>query len=584
MRLHIAIVISLLGLSGQLCTAATTATLVLADGNVLTMDASNTVAQAVAMQGNRIIAVGNNEDMLQYVGTGTKVIHLYGKTVMPGFIDAHIHPIMGAERLGKCSADDVAQPVATVVAKVLRDCIAKEKSASPASWIEVVNVNPSNFVATAADLDKISPRRPVILFGTDGHTAWVNTVALKLSHITDSTANPVGGQIERDAHGHATGFLKDAGQEFVVAIMPKLTLAQRTALSLKAIELIRSKGITTVQDAWAGPEEMEVYEALEKSNQLRMRVRATLRSTITEDEAEFQRLVAIRKHFEGHPLVRADAVKIFSDGVLEFPTQTAAMIAPYLDAKGNPTDNLGGRYFKEATLNNYVARLDKEGFTIHVHSIGDYTTHAALNAFQFAQDQNGVKDNRHQITHLQIVDPADYARFAKLNVYADMQLFWAFPEEYSVEAVQPYISKASFSHMYPAASLKKAGAVIVGASDWPVDAAPGNPMPNTPLSAIQTAVTRKNVNPESKYVGMVLNPDERLDVNTMLAAYTINAAKALKQEQSTGSIEVGKLADLVILARNPITSPVEKLADIPIQTTIFDGAIVYKFNADVVTR
>ena len=572
------------GLIAPPARAVETASLVFMDGNVLTMDDKRTVARAVAISGNSIVAVGSNQDVQPYIGTGTKVVHLYGKTLMPGFIDAHIHPIQGAENLGKCSADDVAQPITTIATKVIKECLSKEKNPSPSAWIEVINVNPSNFVASTADLDKISAKRPVVLFGTDGHTAWINSVALKLSKINDATANPSGGQIERDAQGHATGFLKDDAQEFVTAVMPKLPLAQRIALSIKALDLIRSKGITSVQDAWTGAPEMEVYEALEKSNQLRMRVRATLRSSIIDDEAEYQRLAAIRAHFEGHPLIRADAVKIFSDGVIEYPTQTAAMIAPYLDGKGNPTTNYGGRYFKTETLNNYVTRLDKDGFTVHVHSIGDYTTHAALDAFQLAKDNNGANDNRHQITHLQVIDPSDYPRFAALSVYADMQLYWANPEEYSIEAVQPYIAPELFNHMYPAGSLKKAGATIAGASDWPVDAAPGNPMPNTPLSAIQAAVTRQNTNHDSKYFGQVLNPDERVDLDTMLAAYTINAAKALKQEKTTGSIEVGKRADLVVLGRNPLTTAPDKLAEIPVQTTVFDGAILYQFNAGAVAH
>ena len=554
------------------------ASLVFTDGNIITMNDKHGITQAVAVRGNQIVAVGTNLEIEPYIGKATKVIHLYGKTVLPGFIDAHIHPVQGALDQGKCSAEDVAQPVTAIVTKVLKECLPREGNAAPNKWIEVVGVNPSNFVATSADLDKISTKRPVILEGIDGHTVWVNSVALKLAKIGDDTPDPEGGQIERDAKGHATGFLKDAAQDSVLNVMPKLPLAQRVALSNKTFDLIRSKGITSVQDAYAGPAELEVYEAMEKSGQLRLRVRATIKSTITDDEAEFKRLASIRAHFDGHPLVRADAVKIFSDGVIEFPTQTAAMIEPYLDAEGKPTMNFGGRYFTEDVLNHYVTRLDKDGFTIHVHSIGDYTTHAALNAFQIARDINGVNDNRHQITHLQIVDPADYARFAQLKVFADMQLFWATPEEYSVDATKPFIKPELYSHMYPAASLKNAGATIVGCSDWPVDAAPGDPMPNTPLSSMQIGMTRQNPVSTSKYFGQVLNPAEAVDLNTMLEAYTINAARAMKQEQTTGSIEVGKLADLVVLGRNPITTAPAKLASIPVLFTIFDGAIVYQLN------
>ena len=574
-RVAMAVFTAVMAGSGA-CAAAETASLVFTDGNVITMNASRTIAQAVALSGNQIIAVGTNTDMQPYIDKTTKVIHLNGKTLLPGFLDAHVHAVDGAIDLAKCSVDDVKLTVTALVAKVLKECVSKEGNAPATRWIEVVKVNSAGFMATSADLDKISSRRPVVLESIDGHASWVNSVGLKLAKITDTTPNPAGGMIDRDARGHATGFLKDDAQNPVLALIPDLPLAQRMNLTVKAMDLFHSKGITSVQDAHTGPQQMEVYEALEKSNQLRMRVRATLWSTIGDDEAEYQRLNDIRAHFAGHPFLRADAVKIFTDGVAEYPTQTAAMMEPYLDVNGNPTTNYGGRYFQEDVLNRYVARLDKDGFTIHIHSIGDYTTHASLNAIQFARTANGVTDNRHQITHLQFVDPADYPRFKELDVYANMQLYWASPEVYSVDANKPYISAERFLHMYPAGSLKKAGAVIVGSSDWDVDALPGDPMPNTPLAAMQQAITRTNSTPDSSYFGQVLNADEDLDIDTMLAAYTINAAKAMKQEQTTGSIEVGKLADLVVLGRNPLTIASDKLAEIPVTMTVFDGTIVYK--------
>lgn len=315
---------------------------------------------------------------------------------------------------------------------------------------------------------------------------------------------------------------------------------------------------------------------MESSGDLKMRVRATLRSDIVDSEAEYQRLIGIRNHFKGHPLVRADAVKIFSDGVIEYPTQTAAMIQPYLDGNGKATDNYGGRYFAQDVLNRYVTRLDKEDFTVHVHSIGDFTTHAVLDAFQAAQTANGVRDNRHQIAHLQIVDPADFPRFAKLGVFANMQLFWAMPDIYSMDAVAPYISPERHRYMYPAGSLKAAGATLVGGSDWPVDALPGDPMPNTPLSASQVAITRANPYADDPHVGEVLHLEETVTLDDMLAAYTINAARALHQEATTGSIEVGKLADLVVLAQDPHKVAAAKLSTLQVRTTVFDGQVVYQ--------
>ncbi len=584
-RIFVGLGTVVLGLSG--CSGIGTkepATMVLTGGKVMTMDGSRTAAQSVAVRGNQIIGVGSDQDMVRYIGPNTQVIKLNGKTLLPGFIDAHVHPVLGSERLGKCSVDGVAMPVAEIVAYTVSHCLTKEDNPAPGKWIEVMNLNPANFTATAADLDKISTSRPVILSGSDGHTSWVNSVALQLAHITAATPDPAGGQIARDGKGQPTGFLKDSAQDLATNLIPPLSTAELVPLTQAVLDMLRSKGITSVQDAWAAPEQLDVYETMEKSNQLKMRVRATLRSKVADDEAEYQRLEAIRAHFAGHPLVRADAVKIFSDGVIEYPTQTAAMIHPYLDDKGHPTKNKGGRYFEQDVLNRYVARLDKDGFTIHVHSIGDFTTHAALDAFQYARDKNGVTDNRHQIAHLQIVDPADFPRFAKLNVIANMQLFWAQPNEYSIDAVKPYILPESYRYMYPAGSLKAAGATIAGGSDWPVDVLPGDLMPNTPLSSTQVAMTRRAPNVDSKdpYFGKVLNAAERVDMDTMLAAYTINGAKALKQDATTGSIEVGKLADLVVLDSDLSATAPDKFTSVKVRYTILNGAVVYQAVPDTV--
>jgi predicted amidohydrolase YtcJ len=553
------------------------ATLVLRGGKVTTMDAKGSIASAVAVVGNRIVAVGNDATMEQYIGFSTKIIELNGRMLLPGFIDAHIHPVLGSERLNECSADGQTLKVDALV-QIALDCVAADPAPNNDKWIQLVNVNPATLVATATDLDAISSVRPVLLSGIDGHTSWVNHKALALAGITAATPNPVGGQIERDAHGNPTGFLKDSAQDLVAALIPPLSFDERKSLAQQAMDLIRSKGITAVQDAWASQNELDIYEALAKDGTLKMRVRATLQSEVVDDEAEYQRLIAIRAHFADHPLIRADAVKIFSDGVIEYPTQTAAMIVPYDDDHGNPTSNYGGRYFDQDVLNAYVTRLDAVGFTVHTHSIGDYTTHAVLDALAFARAQNGVTDNRHQIAHLQIVDAADFPRFAQLGVAANMQLFWALPDVYTIDAVQPYLRPDRFELMYPAGSLVAAGAELVGGSDWPVDVFPDDPMPNTPLSSTFIALTRTNIF-EPQYAGLVLNVNERVTLKHMLAAYTINAARALRLDADVGSIEVGKIADFVVLDQDLEAIATEDLLGVQVNYTIFDGEVVYDSTA-----
>ncbi|MCB2022359.1 MAG: amidohydrolase family protein [Burkholderiaceae bacterium] len=553
------------------------ATLVLRGGKVMTMDAGGTIASAVAVRGRRIVAVGSDAAMAGYINDETKIVELDGRMLLPGFIDAHIHPVLGSERMNECSAGGETLKV-DVIVQIALDCVAADPAPRDDKWIQVVNVNPATFVATADDLDAISTVRPVILIGIDGHTSWVNHKALALAGITAATPDPVGGQIERDAHGNPTGFLKDAAQGLVTALIPPLSFSERKALAQQAIELIRSKGITAVQDAWASEDAMDIYEALAQDGTLKMRVRATLASDVVDDEAEYKRLIALRARFANHDLIRANGVKIFSDGVIEYPTQTAAMIVPYYDGHGGATTNYGGRYFEQSVLNAYVARLDAEGFTVHTHSIGDYTTHAVLDALAYARGKNGVTDNRHQISHLQVVDPADFPRFAALGVAANMQLFWALPDVYTIDAVQPYMRPDRFELMYPAGSLLAAGAELVGGSDWPVDVFPDDPMPNTPLSASAIALTRVNEF-EPQYAGLVLNAKERVTLKDMLAAYTINAARALRLDTEVGSIEVGKLADFVVLDQDiTAITPMELLA-VQVHYTIFDGEVVYDNTA-----
>lgn len=562
------------------------ATLVLRGGQVRTMDADRRVVSAVAVRGNRIVAVGSDAEIGEYVGVHTQVVELNGRTVLPGFIDAHVHPALGGERLAQCSVGGESLSVEQMIEFAQTVCLAGEPQPVPeGKWLEIANVNPVNFVATAADLDRISSTRPVALHGIDGHTEWVNTKALQLAGITAETPDPPGGEIERDANGQPTGFLKDAAQGLVDSIIPPLTLDEKVALAADALAMLRAKGITTVQDAWVSEGTLDVYEALAAAGHLKMRVRASLMSDIVDDEAEYQRLLGLRAKYAAHPLIQADAVKIFSDGVIEYPTQTAAMIKPYLDGNGNATTNHGGRYFEQAVLNAYVTRLDKEGFTVHTHSIGDYTTRATLDAIQAARQANGAagaEANRHQITHLQIVDPADIPRFGALGVVANMQLFWAEPNEWSMDAVEPYLLPETHRYMYPAGSLRAAGATLVGASDWPVDALLDDPMPNTPLAAMQTGATRTNATPGSPYLGQVLHGEEVVPVADMLAAYTANAARALRLEAQVGSIEVGKRADMVVLGADPLQVPPLEISQIAVLQTIFDGQVVHEAAAGAV--
>lgn len=568
----VAILAACLGGGGE-----TPATKVFKGGHVVTMDAQRTVAQAVAVRGDRIIAVGSDADMARHIDSATEVIDLQGKTVLPGFIDAHIHPVLGATRLGQCSLDGEALTAAQIVTR-LQACLAAEPGA-PGVWFEAVNVNPAGLVMTRADLDQVSTTRPMFVAGIDGHTGWANSLALQTVGVSAATPDPVGGVIVRDAQGEPTGSLLDAAQGLVSSAIPEISLAQHLVKSRQALDLARSKGLTSVQDAWASERAMDVYDALEKDGTLKMRVRANLMAEVADDEAQYTRLKEQRARFAGHKWVRADGVKVFSDGVIEYPTQTAAMLTPYLDENGQPTTNFGGRYFEQDVLERYLTRLDKEGFRVNVHSIGNFTTRAVLDAFEKVRVANGNHTIAHQISHLEIIHPDDIPRFAPANVLANLQMFWAIADVYTLDALKPYIDADAHRYLYPAGSLKAAHATIVGGSDWPVDSMPGEPMLNTPLRAIYMGVTRTNPIPD-QYFGDVLYPQERVDRDTMIAAYTVNGAKALGLEKEVGSIEVGKYADFVFFDEDITQIDIDRLMfDVEVAATVLGGDVVYERTA-----
>lgn len=558
------------------------ATKVFKGGHVVTMDAQRRVAQAVAVRGDKILAVGTDAEMARYIDKRTQVVDLQGKTVLPGFVDAHMHPVAGATRLGLCSMDGEDLNAAQIVERV-QACLATDTGAA-GEWLEVVNANPAGLVMGKQDLDQISTTRPIFVAGIDGHTGWANSLALQRVGVTAATPDPVGGSIVRDGRGDPTGALLDEAQGLVSSAIPVLALEQHIVKTRQALDLARSKGLTTVQDAMVSDRVLDVYDAMERDGTLNMRVRANLSAEVADDEAQYTALKERRARFASHKLVKADGVKVFSDGVIEYPAQTAAMLTPYLDGNGQTTANYGGRYFDPTVLERYLTRLDREGFRINVHSIGNFTTRAVLTAFERMRATNGNTTIAHQISHLQVVHPDEFARFAPANVIANMQLFWALPDVYTIDSLRPYIDEQAHRTLYPAGSLKAAGAVIAGGSDWPVDSMPGDPMLNTPLRAIYMGVTRTSPLPDA-HEGEVLNAQEQVDRDTMIAAYTINGARALGMEKEIGSIEVGKYADFVIFDEDVTNVDIALLMfDVSVAATVLGGGYVYERPVEAVAQ
>jgi len=534
------------------------ADVVLRGGAVYTLNAVRSWAEAVAIRRDSIVYVGSDQGVAAYVGPQTRVVNLEGRMVLPAFQDAHIHPIFGGISQTQCALADL-KTKDEYVAAVVRYAAAHKD----APWIRGVGWSLAAFAPTGIPdkkfLDAVVSDRPIFLESSDGHSAWVNSRALSIAGITKDTPDPGGGRIDHDPKsGEPIGSLQDSAMLLVTDKAPPYTPQERQDGLRRALKLLNGFGITSFQDASVSPDALEAYRALDEKGELTARVVESLwweRDKGEEQIAGF--LEERRKYTKGR--VRATTVKIMQDGVME--VQTAAMLHPY---KGKPGVR-GIEMVEPEALKKYVTRLDKEGFQVHFHAIGDAAIRECLDAVEAARRANGPRDSRHHISHLEIFDPADIPRFRALGVVANFQPLWAYADDYIVKLTLPFLEDAQVRWIYPIGSLYRSGAVVAFGSDWSVSSA-------NPLEEIEVAVTRMGAAGETKEPFI---PEERIDLPEALAAFTINAAYVNFQEDKTGSIEAGKLADLIVLDRNLFTIKPEAISDAKVVLTLLGGRPVH---------
>jgi len=462
------------------------ADVVLRNGKIYTADPARSIRQAIAFTGNSIVAVGDDAKVAPLIGPKTEVIDLGGKLVLPGLIDTHVHPIEGPVDGAKCSlADvDVKPPTLEALKPVIQKCLDKEREGAD-DWFEAVQLYNYDFKATAQDLDKIEEKRPLVLWGNDGHTAWVNSRGLDLLGVNAETRDPDDGKIDREASGAPTGLFIDGAVDLVENKIRAPIIEEQASLTGAVLKKMSAYGITSLMDAQVGPMGEAVWRQLYRSGKLRMRVRMAISVDHPNDDSDkmVAQLVETSKEDNVDPnFLRAGVVKVFADGVMEYPSQTAALLSPYLDADGKPTKTLGKLYFCPERFAQLVTKLDAKGLAVHIHAIGDRAVRASLDAFAAARAANGDKDNRHSIAHLQLVDPDDFPRFKALGVIADFQLLWA-QRDPSTQGLESYLGPDRYRYLYPAGSLHAAGATIIGGSDWDVSS-------YNPFCAFQTAALR----------------------------------------------------------------------------------------------
>ncbi|MCI0585937.1 MAG: amidohydrolase [Planctomycetes bacterium] len=529
------------------------ADLLLENGRVHTLDPGRPRAEAIAIAGGRIVFVGPTESARGWKGPATRAIDLRGATVLPGFHDAHVHPAGGGLRLGRCDLTDLA-----TAERVLETVRAYAAAHPDLPWIRgggwdlplFPGANPHRSL-----LDSIVPDRPVYLSAADGHSAWVNTRALALAGITRETPDPPTGRIERDpATGEPTGTLREDAADLVAKLLPPSSREERIEGLRRGLAFAARNGITSILDASADEEVLESYRALEGEGPLPVRVLAAIPVDAARGVADVPRLVDLRRRF-GSRAVRPIAAKVFVDGVIE--SGTAALLEPYLDRPGER----GIANLEPAPLDALVEALDREGFQLHFHAIGDRGVRMALDSLERARARNGPRDARPHLAHVEMIDPADVARFRRLGAVPNFQPLWACADPYITDLTIPVLGPERSSRLYPIGSLTRAGAPLAFGSDWPVTSI-------APLEGIQVAVTRRG---PTAGPGPAWLPDEAVDLPTALAGYTSGAAFALFQEEETGTIEPGKSADLVVLDRDPFDVPPEKLHEARVLLTIREG-------------
>jgi predicted amidohydrolase YtcJ len=587
---------ALLVLAGAAAHAgAPPADLVYRNGFVYTVDDSDSVRQALAVRAGRIVYVGGNAGVGALIGKATRVVDLHGRMLMPGLIDGHMHPQSGGSRLLNCSLDYRALTVPQFQARI-QACLDRDKGKGkePDRWLVVVNwfqqgMQPKDVatsVATsAALLDALQTARPIVVRSSFGHSVQLNSRAIALAGIGHDTPDPAGGKIVRDARGAATGLLEDAAQEMAMRLLPPLSAAENLAASSAALAAMRRQGITSFLDAWTDPETMTAFRTLQRQGKLS--ARAHFAVLVDPDQGATPQdavadLVRQQTRFDQGPTRPAPSMqvrhaKLFMDGVIAAPAFTGAMLEPYLVNQGSaeqpdwqPGPSRGpASYFSPAALRTTLSALAKARVDPHVHADGDRAVRESLDAIEALRATPEGRDARPVLAHAEIVAPADYPRFARLGVAPVLSLQWGKPAPDTLGALKPFLGPARYAAVEPQALLLNAGARVAYGSDWPVD-------PLDVWFALKVGVTRTAAPDAGQEFAGRLTAQPGMPRAAVLRAATMNAAWTLRQDAALGSLEVGKLADLIVLDRNVLRIPEEEIARVKVVQTVVGGRIVYQ--------
>jgi hypothetical protein len=550
------------------------AELVLVNGKIRTPAHPSGFAQAAAVGGGVVLALGSDDEIREFIGPFTRVVNLRGRLAVPAFGDAHVHPVQGGLESLRCDLTGY-RTRAGYLAAVASYCA----DLPPGAWVLGGGWSMPAFpggTPTAADLDAVTGGRPAFFPNRDHHTAWVNSAALAVGDITASTLDPADGRIERDHAGNPTGALHDGAMRLVADFVPQPSPAELTAGLLAAQRHLHALGITSIQDACVGdageisiPDTYLTYRRAAADRLLTCRVTGALWWDRRRGLHQLDTLQERREEADGGGYFRATSVKLMLDGVCE--TFTAAMGSPYLDGHGHETSHSGSLFIEPDELAAAAGLLADLGFQMHFHAIGDRAVTAALDALAGLTPAQRA-EGRHHIAHLQFISPADLERFARLGVTGNFQPLWACRDEQNDTLTVPFVGLQRANWQYRIGSLLRLGSRVAFGSDWPVSSA-------DPLQELHVAVNRvlsaRLGQPDSAETTTPLLPAEAIGVDAALDAFTRGVAFVNHEEDTAGTLERGKVADFAVLDQDLYAIAPGAIGDTSVALTIASGQVVH---------
>lgn len=544
---------------------AQTADTVYLNGKIYTLNETKPWVQAIAIKDKKFIFVGSNEDVKKLQGSSTSVVDLKGKMLMPGIQDMHAHPMQAGEtELFQCGF-----PFTLSVDEIVEKVKACAEKTPKGQWIRggqwATELMESDTVPHKSILDAVTTEHPIYLSDSALHGAWLNSKAMEVLGINKDTQAPVGGVIVRDASGEPTGILQDNAAYDVLKRIPSYSDKQYQDALRWALKEMNKLGVVAVKDALVDRNALKAYKALDDNGQLSMRIASSLgwKASWTETPAQEKQNILERRRFRGTKL-NTDFAKIFLDGIP--PTRTAAMLEPYVPDEKYGPGFTGKLIHTPEQLKKDVSWLDAQGLTVKIHATGDRAARVALDAFEMARKKNGNSGHIHEVSHAEFIHPSDMPRFKQLNVAAEMCPIMWYPSSLVI-AMAKVVGEKQANRFWPVKSLLEAGALLIYGSDWPSVVPDPNPWPG-----VESMVTRRDPYTNT---GTQLWAEQAIELPEVLKIYTKNGALAMKTGELSGTIEVGKYADFIVLDRNLFEIPITEVSNTQVLRTVVEGQVVH---------